>query len=462
MNPRKKASAPATTGDARTDACIREMQTRGALVAVAFSGGADSTLALLRSIEIFSREKVVALHFHHGVRGDAADADLAHCLRMAERLGIRIFQEIRPAGSPTDENSLRRDRLAFFDRACAATGAAVLIQGHHADDVAETLLMRIGRGSGAGGLAAPRPVSSLPSGIPILRPLLGIRKADIIAHLASAGIEWCHDDSNDSPDFATRNRIRLLVAPAWESALPGNAVAGAARTRALIQEDDDALGALADLRLDSMGTPAADSLDWGLPATRPPAAVIRRMLHRVFSRHTPDFSPSAPAIDAMVAAIVSGDAHTLSTGHDAFARFDGRLFVFKTRAAVSAPRQPAMLPVPGSVFWPDGARLDIAASVEQNVGPHSTRVTAALADPLTCSPRKPGERYRPAGAPGSQKLQDAMVNRKTPADLRDSIPVVRSGDEIVWAPGLLPSEKYRADARENRALRLTWTPPPTA
>lgn len=462
MNPRKKVSATAPTGDARTDACIREMQTCGALVAVAFSGGADSTLALLRSLALFSREKVIALHFHHGVRGDAADADLAHCLRLAERLGIRLVHEIRPAGSPADENSMRRDRLAFFDRACVATGASALIQGHHADDVAETLLMRIGRGSGSGGLAAPRPVSSLPSGIPILRPLLGIRKTDILAHLESAGVGWRHDDSNDSPDFATRNRIRLRVAPAWESALPGNAVAGAARTRALLQEDDDALGAMAELRLAAMGTPENNSLDWGAPAERPPAAVVRRMLHRIFSHRSPDFTPSAPAVDAMVAAIVAGDTHTLSLGHDRFARLDGRRLVFETRAPTAEPRAPALLPVPGAVFWPDGANLAIAASAEQNDGALATRVTAALAGPLTCSARRRGDSYRPAGAPGSQKLQDAMVNRKTPAGLRDAIPVVRSGDEIVWAPGLLPAEKYSVDAWEKRALRLTWTPPPTA
>lgn len=462
MNPRQNAPAPALTGDARADACIREMQTRGALVAVAFSGGADSTLALLRSIELFSREKVVALHFHHGVRGDAADADLTHCLRMAERLGIRLFHEIRPSGEPADENSLRRDRRAFFDRACAATGAALLIQGHHADDVAETLLMRIGRGAGAGGLAAPRPVSSLPSGIPILRPLLGIRKTDIIAHLGSAGVEWRHDDSNDSPDFATRNRIRLLVARAWEAALPGNAVAGATRTRSLLQEDDEALCAMAERRLEAMEAPDTNSIDWESSATRPPAAVIRRMLHRMFSRHAPDTNPSAPAVDTMVAAIVAGDAHTLSLGHDASASFDGRILVFKTKPTRSTPRQQAILPVPGSVFWPDGAHLDIAPSAEKNDGPHSTRITGVSAAPLFCSSRSPGERYRPAGSPGSQKLQDAMINRKIPAGLRDSIPVVRSEEEIVWAPGLLPSEKYNAAAWETGALRLTWTPPPTA
>lgn len=440
--------------------CIETLLTETRPLAVAFSGGADSTAALLWALARFPARRVVALHYHHGVRGGDADADAEHARRFAQTAGVRFISDERAAGLPSDEAALREDRLRFFLRAVAASGACALVQGHHADDVAETLLMRLGRGSGAGGLSAPRPLSRLADGTPVLRPLLGIRKKDIEKILARHRVEWRHDRTNDSPEAATRNRIRHVVAPPWAAALPGDAVAGAGRSRMLLQEDDDALDAMAE----EIAGAAGGSGEIPAQALRTgPRAVIRRAVHKLLRRLAPGATLSAGAFDRALDEIASGAPFRISLGGAGFLNFTGDTLRFEMKAAPGAPRAPAVLPVPGAILWPDGARIE-ARLATAGRGDDTTTVYIRIPDTpvLSCAPVAPGERYRPLGAPGSQKVRDAMTNRKIPGARRDTLPVVRSGSEILWAPGLLPSENHRCSESEKRALRLTWTAPGAA
>src|SRR4051812_3374909 len=124
---------------------------------VAFSGGADS-LALLLLIWAHwpqQRAKLTALHFNHRLRGAAALRDEEFCRRVASKLGIKLrvgrWMEARQDASEADA---RRARQAFFGAELARLGTTVLWLGHQQDDVAETMLMRLARGSGTGGLAA--------------------------------------------------------------------------------------------------------------------------------------------------------------------------------------------------------------------------------------------------------------------------------------------------------------------
>lgn len=441
---------------------IEDLLTDSRPVVVAFSGGADSTTALLWTLSRFPASRVIALHYHHGIRAEEADADAEHARTIAEENGVRFVLGKRPPGLPSDEASLREDRRRFFIRFISETGAGALIQGHHADDVAETLLMRLGRGSGSGGLSAPRPLARLADGTPVIRPLLGIRKKDIESLLTRHGIAWRHDRSNDSPEFATRNRIRITVAPAWETALPADAVTGAGRTRMLLQEDEDALDEMAEALMATLPSTGAPIPTPTLRAA--PRAVFRRTLHKILHRHFPFISISAAAFDSLLDAIHDGEAFRISLGNALFLNSTGAELRFQSTTETATERKPAVLPVPGGIFWPDGARIEAKMASRGDHGDNFTTANIRIPDTLAliCSPRLAGERYRPLGLQGSQKLQDAMVNRKIPAAIRDTLPVIRADAEILWCPGLLPSENHRCSESENQALRLTWTAPGAA
>jgi tRNA(Ile)-lysidine synthase len=163
----------------------------------------------------------------------------------------------------------------------------VLWLAHQQDDIAESMLMRLARGSGAGGLAAPRPVHQSGGAPTNLRPLLTLKKTELAAALRAAGVEWREDASNAGDDHF-RNRIRHHVLSGWVKAAGRDALAGAALSRERLEEDELALEAWLDMLkpLDAAGRLNLNVL------VGKPRAVTRRALHRwlLALKHPPDLS----------------------------------------------------------------------------------------------------------------------------------------------------------------------------
>lgn len=289
---------------------------------IAFSGGADS-LALLLLLWAHwpeRRTRLRALHFDHRLRGAAARADARFCRRVCRDLGIEFVGGVwGESHSDASEAEARTARHRFL-----ALHARVLWFGHQQDDVAESMLMRLARGSGAGGLAAPRPVQTLPPDRLHLRPLLTVKKAELIAALRMAGATWREDASN-AGDRYFRNRIRQSVVPPWQAAAQRDALAGAARSRLLLEEDDTALEAWLDA-LKVMGT--RGSLRLGRLAGKP-RALWRRALHRWLAHESRAGEISRVAFEALLAALERGQRTRHSLGRQGFAVIDGRSLKFE-------------------------------------------------------------------------------------------------------------------------------------
>ena len=245
---------------------------------VAFSGGADS-LALLLLLWAHwpgRRARLVALHFNHRLRGSESTADEKFCRRVCAALGIGLRVGRWPGRHrAASEASARAARQEFFDREINALRSPALWLAHQQDDIAESMLMRLARGSGVGGLAAPRPVQSMRGRRRHVRPLLTLKKRDLVGALRQAGVVW-REDSSNSRDVYFRNRIRRGVLPAWIAAAGRDAVAGAAWSRELLEEDEGALDLWTEVAvpLDRAGRIELSDLA-GLPR-----AIVRRALHR--------------------------------------------------------------------------------------------------------------------------------------------------------------------------------------
>lgn len=279
---------------------------------VGFSGGPDS-LALLLLLWAHwpeRRRTLRALHFDHRLRGAESRADRAFCRSVCAALDIELVAGAWP-GEHRDasEAEARTKRMAFFQE-----HARVVWLGHQQDDIAETMLMRLARGSGTGGLAAPRPVQRLPGGRVHLRPLLTLKKAEIVAALQSVGLEGREDSSNAQGVFY-RNRVRRDVVPAWIVAAERDALAGAARSRGLLEEDDAALEAWLDAiqPLDRDGTLRLE------PLAGKPRALFRRALHRWLLIEPRAGELSSQAFEALLTAIEIGKPTRHSLGREGFA-----------------------------------------------------------------------------------------------------------------------------------------------
>lgn len=290
---------------------------------VAFSGGADSLALLLVLRAHWPEQKLLALHFNHRLRGRAAAADARFCQTVCRALGVTcVAGEWRGTHKDASEAEARAARHAFFAREMKRRRIRLLWLAHHQDDIAESMLMRLARGSGAAGLAAPRPVQEFADGRLYLRPLLALKKAEITAALKRAGAVWREDESNAGDDYF-RNRVRHKVLPAWLKASGRDAMAGAALTRELLEEDDVAIAAW----LEQLSPLRRGTLD--VAALRgKPRALVRRALHQwlLAVRARTDLSRQGFAV--LLAAVERGTPTRFSLGHAGFAVIRGGKLVF--------------------------------------------------------------------------------------------------------------------------------------
>ncbi|MCX6952143.1 MAG: tRNA lysidine(34) synthetase TilS [Verrucomicrobia bacterium] len=290
--------------------------------AVAFSGGADS-LALLLLLWAHwpeRRERLRALHFNHRLRGRASQADERFCAKVCAALGVNYVSAVwKDSHRGASEAEARVARMKFFH-----TEGRVLWLGHQQDDIAETMLMRLARGSGTAGLAAPRPVHAVAGGRVHLRPLLTLKKSELVTALNGAGGRWREDASN-AGDYFFRNRVRHEVLPAWAEAAQRDALAGAAHARELLEEDDVALEAW----LDQLQPFRADGALGLRKLSDQPRGLVRRALHRWLLAQPKAGGLSRQGFESLLAAVERGTATRHSLGREGFAVIHGGVLRFE-------------------------------------------------------------------------------------------------------------------------------------
>jgi tRNA(Ile)-lysidine synthase len=220
-------------------------------VVLGLSGGADSValLDVLVSLAGRHRYRVVAAHLDHGLRPDSA-GDAAFCRRLCQRQGVPLHTgsadvaaRARREGGGL-EQAARRERYRFLHRVRRETHAAAIAVAHTRDDQAETLLMRLLRGAGATGLGGMRPRSGR-----LIRPLLGVSREEVLAHLRERGLDWREDSSNADLRHL-RNRVRLELLPYLEARFNPALRAGLARTAGLLADEAAHLREQADALLE--------------------------------------------------------------------------------------------------------------------------------------------------------------------------------------------------------------------
>jgi tRNA(Ile)-lysidine synthase len=188
-------------------------------VAIAFSGGADSTALLLAAARTWPGN-VHAIHVHHGLQA-AADDFARHCKAVCASLAVPLHQvnvDAAHASGESPEDAARKARYGALAQHASSLGLKAVLLAQHADDQVETMLLALSRGAGLPGIAA-MPASFERLGMRFERPLLGVSGPAIRAWLASERMAFIEDPTNADIAF-TRNRIRHELLPALERAFP--------------------------------------------------------------------------------------------------------------------------------------------------------------------------------------------------------------------------------------------------
>ena len=428
-------------------------------IAVAVSGGADSVYLLCALwADKTVRPRLRVLHFDHRVRGEASAEDARFVAALGAALGVPCVLGSRAGQGAASEADLRAARDAFFAEQRPALGFELLCTAHHLDDVVENALLRLARGAGLAGLAAPRVLQDFRDGHRRWRPLIaaGIAKSTLLAELRAAGIPWREDATNGLP-IAARNRIRAWLADGGEAALGAGYAEGFARSARIIGEAQAALVCWA--RELGCVLSAAGTMPVGALKDRP-EALAQECLREFLHRHGVA-DAGAKSLLPLTSAIVTGsDAQSAVRG--LVVRVQAGELSVQTVAPAFGPDERRLL-----MGSPDDEGALLAEIVEVDatlwaslsrgdISPAKEVYVVAPAAALAWRGRMEGDRYRPLGSSGSAKLSDLLINRKIPAERREALPVVLAGSEILWVPGLPPAESARLAGPTKGALRLTW------
>lgn len=222
----------------------------GVTVVAALSGGPDS-VALLDALLKAARKPglgVIAAHLDHALRRDSM-ADAQFCEELCDRLKVRLRSgRVRPSAQAQRdggvEEAARLARYSFLRRVAREENASAIVLGHTLDDQAETVLIRLLRGSGALGLSAMKSWDG-----ELLRPLLETRRAAVLAHLNAFRLPYRSDPTNTDPAFI-RNRVRHELLPLLEERFNPNITEALGRTARSLAEEHTALREVAAQLLD--------------------------------------------------------------------------------------------------------------------------------------------------------------------------------------------------------------------
>lgn len=407
----------------------------GEPVIVALSGGLDSValLHLCRFTPGLPFGALAAAHFDHRMRRDsAADAAWVRGLCRAWDVPLRIGAADTP---PRSEAEARAMRYAFLED--VSDGARILT-AHHADDQAETVLLRLIRGTGLRGLAGIRETRGR-----IARPLLPFRRRELEAYARTVGLTWREDPTNIELRYA-RNRIRHEVLPLLESVRPG-AVRALARTARLAAEQesvwesvaDELVGRVVTRRSEGEIELARDTLRAYPSGIR--ARVLRRVLDDVGSR--PGRAGTRAALE-FISSAESGARIDLPGGALLERSFD-RLLVRRSVGAAPEPDRPVRItgPEAGCGVATIGGRRWAVSWGPEPPGADGERCAfdaSLLRFPLVVRGWRPGDRI--ALGYGRKKLKKLFAERRLARGERSRIPVLaEERDRVLWIPGIARS-----------------------
>lgn len=412
---------------------------------VMVSGGPDS-VAMLRALVELGGEPAV-LHIDHGLRGDESREDAEFVRALCERLGVACeVRGIELEGSNLQE-AARLERYRLAEEVADGFGITTVATGHTADDVAETVLMNLARGTGLRGL----------SGIPPLRgrfarPLIERQRNEILAYLEHLGQPYRTDPTNLTGKY-TRNRVRLEILPVLEEIYPG-AATNIACGAALAREDLEALEDFAARTVHRRGDETFIRPDELLAQ---PFSVRRYAIRGAYSMLAPDEPPLAFAhVEAVLRLLGEGEGTRtldLPGGIVAAARTTGELvFYYGERpSTIVCDLLPGRLDFEGwniaveevgGFDTVDAARPEVAY-LDARRGPYRVRMA------------REGDTMRPLGLGGTKKVFRAMMDRGVPKDLRRQTPViVDGGGRVAWIFLGELGEEIKVDETTEKILRV--------
>jgi tRNA(Ile)-lysidine synthase len=447
------------------------MLKKGDRVVVGVSGGPDSTalLYLLNSIRKEFRLSLIVAHLNHMIRKGPAKRDAEFVRKISERLGLPAATESKDIPKLAKRNRLsieeaaRNSRYDFYLSAAKSYNANKIALGHTMNDQAETVLMRLVRGSGLLGLGGIPPVRKI-NGKLIIRPLIDISKAEILNFLKARRIAFRRDETNIKP-FYLRNKVRLKVLPFLRKEFNPAIEKTLAQTGRSLRLDYDYLARTAAGKFKRYAKSTKGRVELQ-PGFRREDTAIQRLIIRECIKG------------------VKGDLNSITYGHwedlnrllekkmrwsmtlpgGVMARFTGDRLIFAKKTSAEIQEPPRMiyeLEIPGKTVIPEIGRAIEAGFVKVAPDFKNKRSRyeeyfdfSRLKRPIYARFRKTGDTMRPLGMGPAKRLKNIFVDEKVALDDRPRTPLLVCGRKIIWVCGVKRSDEAKVSKKTKKILKV--------
>jgi tRNA(Ile)-lysidine synthase len=426
---------------------------KGDRVLVGVSGGADS-LCLLDALHKLAPQagwEIFAAHLDHQFRGEesAQDAEFvqAFCAQRGIpcRLQRKNLPEIIKETKLSPEQAARMVRYDFFHETAKLWAIHKLALAHHANDQAETVLMRVLRGTGTWGLAGIPP-SREEKGLTIIRPLLNFYKTELEMYCVDNGLVPRLDSSNLKTIYR-RNFLRLQVIPMLEEKVNPSLTGALVNLADIAETENDYLDGECEKALKEIIKSKENNkiIIKGKLFLACHLALQRRMIKLIFTYLLDQCENIGYVhVNQLIRWIQEGRSTgqmDLPGGLKALKEYEDILFLTDHHPSYNIAPYRYEVAIPDSLYvkeWNGWITTKISsASVRERLS-HTTAYFDAdqLPGMLTVRSRQPGDRMSLYGTNGTKKIKDLFIDAKIPPRIRDAIPIILAGDEILWIPGI--------------------------
>ena len=455
-----------------------ELISPGDVILAGVSGGPDS-MAMLCILERL-RERLgfalAAVHVHHGIRGAEAERDLQQVQKVCEKLSVRltIFRYDVPAIARRQgtgiEQTGRQVRREAFERVIGRDypeERTLIALAHNRNDQAETVLHHLCRGSGLRGLAGIRPRAGN-----VIHPLLFAQREEILSWLTACGVPFRWDSSNEEDDY-TRNRIRHHLIPLLQEEVHPRAVRQIARSADLLSMAEEYLAGEGQKLYDRYSSSAQGIVFIDEELLKEPPVlqyyVLRAALEKVSGRQE-DWA--LIHIRQALALMENRNGRQADMGGGIKAvRTAGGLALGRDADRAAAVSTAAVYALSGTGL---PVRIDPGGTAEAGGFVCSARVFSACGqevcekqytkwfdyDKIQSVPvirtRESGDYLRILPGLQKKKLRRLLIDLKIPGQLRDRIPLIACGSEVIWVVGCRMNDAFRITEKTVRILELRW------
>lgn len=446
---------------------------------VGVSGGIDS-VCLLYVIESLKKslktKDAIVAHFNHKLRGEESDREEQFVKKIAHGLGLRFItqavsiKELARVEKASIQQTARKYRLKFLEEIASKYKKSKILTGHNKDDLAETTLMWVTRGTGLKGA-----VGILPRRGIYVRPLLNTTREEIKDYTSKKGVIHIEDSSNDKLDYV-RNRFRHEIVPLIESTCYPKAKDNIARFSSLIKDD---LIYLENRAYKVFETISSNDVHGNISVQisniiKIPRAIKTRVIRFMIKEKLGNLENiSLNHIEKIIELIENDDKGkkiiTLPKKIEAIKSYN-KLIIRKSKKDVQKSKESSkeyILNFPGTTTIED---LNIKIDLEVLAGGKSVETYKQIDPylsflnmdnvkfPLKIRLPQKGDKFNPLGSKGSKKLSDFFIDNKISVDERWKTPLLCDEKNIVWICGQRISEKYRVSIQSKNVLmaKLIW------